>query len=65
MPGPMGRIFGREHAGVDKITLISGTRAAGTLRLSTERSPKWRADKLHLDAAYTELGRKLFQAGRN
>lgn len=64
MLGPIGRIFGREHVGADTRTLapISRTSAPETMCLSTRKFSKIaNADKLHLDGAYTEPDRKLFQ----
>ncbi|CDX49136.1 hypothetical protein MPL1032_10208 [Mesorhizobium plurifarium] len=63
-PGPIGRILGRENIGANirALALISRTPAPGTLCLSTRKfSNMATADKLHLVAAYTQLGRKLFQ----
>jgi len=63
-PGPIGRIFGREHAGADARTLAlrSRTRAAETLCLSARKfSQMVSAGKFHLVTAYTKLARKLFQ----
>lgn len=68
MLGPIGRIFGREHVGIDTRTLalISRTLASETLCLSTRKFSKMAsADKLHLDATHTEPGRKLFQTSRD
>lgn len=64
MLGPIGRIFGREHVGAGSRTLarISRTLGPETMCLSTGKFCKMAsADKLHLDAAYTEPDRKLFQ----
>ncbi len=68
MLGPIGRIFGRERLGADTrtVALISRTVAPETLCLSTRKFSKMAsAVKPHLDAAYTEPGRKLFRASRD